>query len=61
MRKLIAIAAVGAAGVLASVAVPGAGATQTSTTIPETITVIPGACVTEPCPFPVVVTVPDRP
>ena len=61
MRKLIAIAAVGAAGVLASVAVPGAGATQTGTTIPRTITVVPGACVTEPCALPIVVTVPDKP
>ncbi len=62
MRKFIAITAVGAAGVLAAIAVPGAGATQiTTTTIPRTITVVPGACVTEPCALPIVVTVPDKP
>lgn len=27
----------------------------------EEITVVPGACVTHPCPFPITVTVPDNP
>lgn len=59
MRKFVLLmTAVGAA---VATAVPAQAAAPDPIPWGEDIVIIPGACVTEPCPYPYTVHVPDRP
>lgn len=60
MRKILLLAAAVSTATIATMGTANAAAPDP---IPwgEDVVIVPGACVTEPCPYPMVVHVPDRP